>query len=113
MEQQLGKQDYLAGTRYTIADIALYAYTHESHVGGILLDDRILVIGRILRPRSRDKPRRRQQQGEAQEANCPVRVSSAHARPPLRPGGDGRQSTFRSNEQRQHTETVRRWNQLT
>jgi glutathione S-transferase len=39
MEQQLAKQDFLAACGYSVADIALYAYTHESHVGGILLDD--------------------------------------------------------------------------
>ena len=38
MEQRLAQQDFLAGG-YSIADIALYAYTHESHVGGIHLDD--------------------------------------------------------------------------
>ena len=38
MEQQLAKQDYLAGDAYTVADIALYAYTHEAPVGGISLE---------------------------------------------------------------------------
>jgi glutathione S-transferase len=38
MEQALGKQDFLAPGGYSVADIALYAYTHESHVGGIHLD---------------------------------------------------------------------------
>jgi glutathione S-transferase len=34
MEKQLVANDFLAGASYTIADIALYAYTHEAHVGG-------------------------------------------------------------------------------
>ena len=33
MEQQLAKTPFLAGPRYTIADIALYAYTHVAHEG--------------------------------------------------------------------------------
>jgi len=39
MEQALSRREFLAETGYSIADIALYAYTHESHVGGIALDD--------------------------------------------------------------------------
>jgi len=39
MERELSRQDFLAPCGYSIADIALYAYTHESHVGGIHLDD--------------------------------------------------------------------------
>lgn len=34
MEQQLAATPYLAGADYTIADIALYAYTHVAHQGG-------------------------------------------------------------------------------
>jgi glutathione S-transferase len=34
MEKQLAANDFLAGASHTIADIALYAYTHEAHVGG-------------------------------------------------------------------------------
>jgi glutathione S-transferase len=34
MEQHLEKQDFFVGTRYTIADIALYAYTHVADEGG-------------------------------------------------------------------------------
>ena len=37
MEKQLAANDFLAGASYTIADIALYAYTHEAHVGGFEL----------------------------------------------------------------------------
>jgi glutathione S-transferase len=34
MEQHLEKQDFFAGPRYTVADIALYAYTHVASEGG-------------------------------------------------------------------------------
>jgi len=34
MKQQLQKTSFLAGARYSIADIALYAYTHVAHQGG-------------------------------------------------------------------------------
>ena len=39
MEQQLGAQDFIANNEYSIADIALYAYTHVAHEGGFCLDD--------------------------------------------------------------------------
>jgi glutathione S-transferase len=38
MEQHLAKHDFFVGD-YTIADIALFAYTHVSHEGGFPLDD--------------------------------------------------------------------------
>ena len=34
MEDHLGAHDFFAAARYTIADIALYAYTHVAHEGG-------------------------------------------------------------------------------
>jgi glutathione S-transferase len=34
MEDHLAKHDYFVGGHYTIADIALYAYTHVAHEGG-------------------------------------------------------------------------------
>ena len=34
MEKQLADEPFLVGGRYTIADIALYAYTHVAHEGG-------------------------------------------------------------------------------
>jgi glutathione S-transferase len=37
MERHLGAQDFFAGARYSIADIALYAYTHVAHEGGFEL----------------------------------------------------------------------------
>jgi glutathione S-transferase len=38
MEEHLAKNDFFVGG-YTIADIALFAYTHVSHEGGFPLDD--------------------------------------------------------------------------
>jgi hypothetical protein len=37
MEQRLGNSSWLAAERYTIADIALYAYTHTAKDGGFEL----------------------------------------------------------------------------
>ena len=34
MEGHLGTHDYFAGGTYTIADMALFAYTHVAHIGG-------------------------------------------------------------------------------
>ncbi|MGF1747054.1 glutathione binding-like protein [Vibrio minamisatsumaniensis] len=39
MESQLGKSSFLVGDGITIADIALYAYTHVAHEGGFSLND--------------------------------------------------------------------------
>lgn len=39
METQLAKTPYLAGENYTVADIALYAYTHVADEGGFDLAD--------------------------------------------------------------------------
>ncbi len=39
METQLAQTPFLAGQKYTIADISLYAYTHVAHEGGFALDD--------------------------------------------------------------------------
>jgi len=38
MEEHLAKNDFFVGG-YTIADIALFAYTHVSHEGNFPLDD--------------------------------------------------------------------------
>lgn len=37
MNEHLEKNDFFAGKRYSIADIALYAYTHKAHEGGFSL----------------------------------------------------------------------------
>lgn len=34
MEQRLARHDFFAGEKYTVADIALYAYTHDAARGG-------------------------------------------------------------------------------
>ncbi len=39
MEQQLARTPFIAGPDYTVADIALFAYTHVAHQGGYALDD--------------------------------------------------------------------------
>ena len=39
MENQLSTREFLTGDHYTIADIALYAYTHKADEGGFSLDD--------------------------------------------------------------------------
>lgn len=38
MEEQLKKTPFLAGDHLTVADISLYAYTHEAHRGGFNMD---------------------------------------------------------------------------
>lgn len=38
MEGHLARHDFFVDGRYTIADIALYAYTHVAHEGGFALD---------------------------------------------------------------------------
>ena len=38
MERHLGEREYLVGNRFTIADIALYAYTHVAPEGGFDLE---------------------------------------------------------------------------
>ena len=39
MDEQLAETDFLAGDDCTIADIALYAYTHRAGEGGFSLED--------------------------------------------------------------------------
>lgn len=38
MEQQLSRTPFIAGAAISVADIALYAYTHEAGIGGFDLD---------------------------------------------------------------------------
>lgn len=38
LERQLEQHEWLAGGSYSLADIALYAYTHVAHEGGFELD---------------------------------------------------------------------------
>ena len=51
MEDHLGKNDFLVAD-YTIADIALFAYTHVSHEGGFPLDEFPKIQGWIERVKS-------------------------------------------------------------
>jgi glutathione S-transferase len=39
MDRHLARQDWMTGTCFSIADIALYAYTHVADAGGFALDD--------------------------------------------------------------------------
>ena len=39
MEKHLGQEDWFAGGNYSIADIALYGYTHVAHEGGFDLSN--------------------------------------------------------------------------
>lgn len=49
MEQQLARTPFLAGPAYTIADIALYAYTHVAHEGGYSLETYPAIRGWLAR----------------------------------------------------------------
>jgi glutathione S-transferase len=39
LERRLAASEFLVADRYTVADIALYAYTHVAHEGGFELED--------------------------------------------------------------------------
>jgi glutathione S-transferase len=52
MEHHLHHRDFFAAGRYTIADIALYAYTHVAHEGGFDLDRYPAVRAWLARVRS-------------------------------------------------------------
>jgi len=52
MEQHLARRDWFAADRYTIADIALYAYTHVAHEGGFDLGPHPAVRAWLERVRS-------------------------------------------------------------
>jgi glutathione S-transferase len=49
MERHLTGRDFLVGERFTIADIALYAYTHVAHEGGFDLSRRPAVTAWLER----------------------------------------------------------------
>ena len=52
MEQHLAKHDWLVGDGFSIADIALFAYTHTAPEGGIELDRYPGILAWIERVRS-------------------------------------------------------------
>jgi glutathione S-transferase len=51
LNQHLSKYDWLVGDQLTIADIALFAYTHRCHLGGFELETRPSVISWLSRCR--------------------------------------------------------------
>lgn len=53
MEKQLQDHDFLVGGKYTVADIALYAYTHVAHEGGFDLSNYPAIKAWLLRVQSR------------------------------------------------------------
>jgi glutathione S-transferase len=55
MEDHLGSRDFFVGDAYSIADIALYAYTHVAHEGGFLLDAYPAVRAWLERVRSQPR----------------------------------------------------------
>ena len=55
MEDQLKQHDYIIGDDFTIADIALFAYTHVADEGDFSLDDYPAITGWIRRIKSRPK----------------------------------------------------------
>jgi glutathione S-transferase len=55
MEQHLAREPFLAAGRYTVADVALYAYTHCAADGGFDLDRYPSVRGWLARVRSQPR----------------------------------------------------------
>jgi glutathione S-transferase len=55
MEDHLHHRDWFAAGRYTIADIALYAYTHVAHEGGFDLAPYPAVNAWLARVRSQPR----------------------------------------------------------
>jgi glutathione S-transferase len=55
MEQHLTGNDYLVGGRYSVADIALYAYTHVADEGGFDLDGFPAILAWLERVSSQPK----------------------------------------------------------
>ena len=55
MEEHLRSRRFFVGERYTIADIALYAYTHEAHEGGFDLSQYPKVTAWLERVRTQPR----------------------------------------------------------
>jgi glutathione S-transferase len=55
MESHLHHRDFFAAGRYTIADIALYAYTHVAHEGGFELEPYPAVLAWLARVASQPR----------------------------------------------------------
>lgn len=54
MDQALAEREFLANDRYSIADIALYAYTHVAHEGGFDLGDYRHINAWLMRVETQD-----------------------------------------------------------
>ena len=52
MDEHLQHRQFMVAERYTIADIALYAYTHEAHEGGFDLSRYPAVLAWLQRIRA-------------------------------------------------------------
>ena len=55
LETQLKKTDWIANDAFSIADIALYAYTHVAHEGGFSLENHSAIRGWLHRVEAREK----------------------------------------------------------
>lgn len=55
MEKQLATSDFIANDAYSVADIALYAYTHVAHEGGFDLGEYANVTAWLRRVESQQK----------------------------------------------------------
>ena len=55
MEQQLESQDFLAANRFSIADIALFAYTHVANEGGFDLTEFVAIGSWLERIQARPR----------------------------------------------------------
>ena len=55
MEKQLQTSDYLVGDSYSVADIALYAYTHVAHEGGFDLSNYPAINNWMQRIKNQDQ----------------------------------------------------------
>ena len=55
MEQHLKKHDFLVANQYTIADIALYAYTHVAEEGGFELTEFTAILAWFERVKSQPR----------------------------------------------------------
>jgi glutathione S-transferase len=82
LDRHLGERQFLVGDRYTIADIALYAYTHVAPGGGFALGpSRRCARGMIASPGSPGTSRSRPESPTGIRASVISRAASA---PPAR-----------------------------
>jgi glutathione S-transferase len=55
MDCHLAQQAFFAGPGYSVADMALYAYTHLAHEGGFMLEDYPAVVEWLARVKSQPR----------------------------------------------------------